>query len=59
MMSNALKPNDKRVDIRMPTSLSKKATKCAKGLKIKFSQFVRDAIEEKIENTVNQKGINR
>ena len=43
------KPNDKRVDIRMPSGLEDEAKDWAYNLGISFSKFVRDAIEEKIE----------
>ncbi len=43
------KPNDKRIDIRMPSDLEDEAKDWAYNLGISFSKFVRDAIEEKIE----------
>lgn len=43
------KPNDKRVEFRMPNDLVEDAKTWAYHLNISFSKFVRDAIEEKIE----------
>jgi predicted DNA-binding protein len=43
------KPNDKRINIRIPSELEDEAQGWAYHLNMTFSQFVRDAIEEKIE----------